>query len=603
MSRKKCTSIGGQAVIEGVMMRGKSSMATAVRDEKGNIVVESKYIKPVAKKNFLFRTPFLRGIFNFIDTMVQGMGTLMRSGEVFEGEAEPGKVEKWFASKKINFYNLVMAFSVIMGLALSIGLFFFLPQLITSGIVALAKIDLQNSSIGLQIAFNFVEGLVRILIFVGYIALTSLMKDVRRTYMYHGAEHKTISCYENDLELTVDNARNMTRIHDRCGTTFMFIVMIVSVLVFSLTGWQGGNLFVRFAIRLALLPVVSGVSYELLKLFAKYDNALVRFFKLPGLLLQKLTTKEPTDDMLEVAIVAFKTVLAMDADNTIPTQSFDTNKPYKKSREQLDEVLDKAGCDRADGDWIMCEVLGVGREQLASVTHIRSSKLDQAMQYANKVASGMPLWKAIGKANFYGYDIKVNEDVLCPRPETEYLAEQVIKLTSKDSRVLDMCTGSGCIAIAVAKESGAHVVGVDISDKALAVASENIKLNGVEQLVELVESDFWDKVEGKFDVIVSNPPYIKTEDIALLDVNVREYDPIIALDGGEDGLDCYRKIIPYASEYLNDGGSLCLECGMGQAEQIVAMMSEQGYDCNIVKDLEGVDRIVVGKKVDKCLKD
>ena len=172
MSRKKCTSIGGQAVIEGVMMRGKSSMATAVRDEKGNIVVESKYITPVSKKNFLFRTPFLRGIFNFIDTMVQGMGTLMRSGEVFEGEAEPGKVEKWFASKKINFYNLVMAFSVVMGLALSIGLFFFLPQLITSGIVALAKIDLQNSSIGLQIAFNFVEGLVRIFIFVGYIALT-----------------------------------------------------------------------------------------------------------------------------------------------------------------------------------------------------------------------------------------------------------------------------------------------------------------------------------------------------------------------------------------------------------------------------------------------
>ena len=603
MSRKKCTSIGGQAVIEGVMMRGKSSMATAVRDEKGNIVVESKYITPVSKKNFLFRTPFLRGIFNFIDTMVQGMGTLMRSGEVFEGEAEPGKVEKWFASKKINFYNLVMAFSVIMGLALSIGLFFFLPQLITSGIVALAKIDLQNSSVGLQIAFNFVEGLVRILIFVGYIALTSLMKDVRRTYMYHGAEHKTISCYEHDLELTVDNARNMTRIHDRCGTTFMFIVMIVSVLVFSLTGWQGDNLFVRFAIRLALLPVVSGVSYELLKLFAKYDNALVRFFKLPGLLLQKITTKEPTDDMLEVAIVAFKTVLAMDADNTIPTQSFDTNKPYKKARQELDEVLDKAGCDRADGDWIMCEVLGVGREQLASVTHIRSSKFDKAMEYANKVAGGMPVWKAIGKANFYGYDIIVNENVLCPRPETEYLAEQVIKLTNADSRVLDMCTGSGCIAIAVAKESGASVVGVDISDKALAVASENIKLNGVEQQVTLVESDFWDKVEGKFDVIVSNPPYIKTEDIVLLDVNVRDHDPHIALDGGEDGLDCYRKIIPNAIEYLVDGGSLCVECGMGQAEQIVAMMSEQGYDCNIVKDLEGVDRIVVGKKVDKCLKD
>ena len=137
----------------------------------------------------------------------------------------------------------------------------------------------------------------------------------------------------------------------------------------------------------------------------------------------------------------------------------------------------------------------------------------------------------------------------------------------------------------------------------MAVAKRNIILNGVEEQVTLVESDFWDKVEGKFDVIVSNPPYIETGDIDGLDVNVKEHDPIIALDGGEDGMDCYRKIIPKASEYLVDGGSLCLECGIGQAEQIVAMMSEQGYGCNIVKDLEGVDRIVVGKKVDKCLKD
>lgn len=594
MSRKKCTSIGGQAVIEGVMMRGERSMATAVRDEKGNIVVESKYLKPTSEKNFLFRMPFIRGIFNFVSTMVQGMGTLMRSGEVFEGEAEPGKVEKWFASKKINFYNIVMAISVILGLALSIGLFFFLPQFLTSLIVKYGKIDMAN--IGVQIGINFLEGVLRILIFVGYISMTTLMKDVRRTYMYHGAEHKTISCYEHDLELTVENARKMTTVHDRCGTTFMFIVMVVSVLVFSLTGWSGGSVWARFGIRLALLPVVAGVSYELLKLFAKYDNWFVKICKAPGLLLQKLTTKEPTDDMLEVAIMAFKTVQAMDADSTIPTQSFDTNKPYKSSREKIDKILESVRADSSDGDWIMCEVMGIGREELAKVTHIRSSQLDKAIEYATKRATGMPLWQVFGKANFYGYDIIINENVLCPRPETEYLAEQVIKTCQDNSKVLDMCTGSGCISVAVALNTTATVTASDISEKALDIAKENIDKHNLQDRVRLVESDFWQNIQGKFDIVVSNPPYIPTQDIDTLDTQVKDHEPRLALDGGEDGLDAYRIILAGLDAHLNKGGYIMFEVGIGQAESVMSMLDEMEYKCKIVQDLEGIDRIVIGKK-------
>ena len=212
--RKKCVSIGGQAVIEGVMMRGKRSMATAVRDENGNIVIESQYLKPAEEKSFLFRAPFLRGIFSFFGTMVSGVRTLMRSGEVFDGEAEPSKAEKWFAKTfKVDVFSVIMAISVVIGIALSVGLFFFLPQLITTGLISLFKINAQ-ANVGVQIGMNFLEGFIRMLIFIGYIALTSAMKDIKRVYMYHGAEHKTISCYEHDLELTVENAQKMTTVHD-----------------------------------------------------------------------------------------------------------------------------------------------------------------------------------------------------------------------------------------------------------------------------------------------------------------------------------------------------------------------------------------------------
>ncbi len=372
MARKRCTSIGGQAVIEGVMMRGVRSMATAVRDEKGAIVVESKYIKPTKDKNFLFRTPFLRGIFNFVSTMFIGVGTLLRSGEVFDGETQPGKVEKWFAKTfKLDVFSVIMAFAVVLGVGLSLVLFYFLPQLIVTGVSELFKID-TSANIGVQIGMNLLEGAIRMLIFVVYIAVTALMKDVRRTYMYHGAEHKTISCYEHGLELTVDNARSMSTIHDRCGTTFMFLTMVISVLVFSLTGWSD-ELWLRIVLRLALIPVVAGISYEVLKFLAKFDNKFVRVIKAPGLALQKLTTRQPDDSMLEVAIAAFKTVQAMDEDPNLPELRFDTKLLAHKVQKR---VVDACGGDEAKARDIMCAVLAVGEEELVHVSHIKSSKAD-----------------------------------------------------------------------------------------------------------------------------------------------------------------------------------------------------------------------------------
>ncbi|MBP5373066.1 MAG: DUF1385 domain-containing protein, partial [Clostridia bacterium] len=222
------TNIGGQAVLEGVMMRGNSSMAVSVRDEDGIIRLETERLTPIKERSFIFRTPFIRGVISFFSSLLSGTRILMRSAEVY-GEGEPSKFEKFLSEKlKIDVIQIVMIIGVILGLGLAIALFMFLPNFLTELIAA--PLDLDKTSIW----FNLIEGGFKLFIFVAYILLTSLMRDIKRTYMYHGAEHKTISCFEKGLPLTVENVKGCTRVHDRCGTTFTFLVLFISILVFSL---------------------------------------------------------------------------------------------------------------------------------------------------------------------------------------------------------------------------------------------------------------------------------------------------------------------------------------------------------------------------------
>ena len=227
---EKKTSIGGQAVMEGVMMRGRSAMATAVRDQDGIIRVESTRIKPVNKRPLFLRLPLVRGCVSFVESMITGTKTLMRSAEVY-GEGEPSKFEKWLAEKlKINLMGIVIGLSLILGAALAMFLFIWLPITLTSLIEKLVG----NGFVFDKIAKAFIEGGIKILIFILYISLASLLKDIKRTFMYHGAEHKTITCYEKGLDLTVENVKKCSRIHDRCGTTYMVLLLIISIFVFVL---------------------------------------------------------------------------------------------------------------------------------------------------------------------------------------------------------------------------------------------------------------------------------------------------------------------------------------------------------------------------------
>ena len=585
----KKTSIGGQAVIEGVMMRGRSAMATAVRDEDGIIRVESKRIKPQKERNLFFRLPIVRGVVSFISSLFGGTAVLMRSADVF-GEGEPSKFEKWMAEKlKVNVMSVVSTLSLILGLALAVFLFMWLPQFTRTTIEGWCG---EGFSFNLW-AKNFIEGGLKLLIFVVYILLVSLLKDIRRTFMYHGAEHKTISCYEKGLDLTVENAKKCTRVHDRCGTTFMVFVMVISILTFALTESLIGDVekIYRILLKIALLPVVAGLSYELLKLLAKTKSPLVLPLKVPGLLLQRVTTREPDDKMLEVAITAFKTVLEMDEDPNIPEKTFVTAMKRKDLLDSVNKRLVENGIEEsAESEWIISLVLGIKRSELSTDKLVSPKFVDIVNKIVDERITGRPLWYCIGDTDFYGYKIKVDENVLIPRPETELLVENALKDLDASKKVLDLCTGSSAIAIAVNKKCGAEVTAVDVSEGALNLAKENAKINDAS--VEFILSDMFTELNGKkFDVIISNPPYIKSQDILTLQREVKDFEPMLALDGGVDGYDFYRIIADKAGEYLNDNGVLIVECGDGQAKDIANML--RGFKTvEIIKDYENIERIV-----------
>ncbi len=605
--KKFRSSIGGQAVLEGVMMRGESSMATAVRDEKGEIQIESTRFTPAAKKSKWKRLPFIRGVINFVNSMIMGVQIIMRSGEVFGGEEEPSKFENWCSKKfNINVMSVMMWFAVLIGLALAIGLFFVIPHFSIEGIRALVE-NVCHTTMP-EFCYNLIEGVIRILIFVIYILLTSLMKEIKRVFRYHGAEHKTISCYEHGLELTVENVQKQSTIHDRCGTTFMFLVMIVSVALFSIVGIVPNNIvtskigavFIKLLIKLALLPVVAGISYEILKFLAKFDNWFVRIIKAPGLLLQKITTAQPDDSMVEVAITAFKTVQLLDSDPTAETSKFNTKIMIDKAVQELDNTLKIDTNGNADRDWIITEVLNIKRSEIENLKFVWSNDFEKMLEFAKERSTGKPLQQVFGYTDFYGLKIKVNSDVLCPRPETEYLVLEVNNLIKENNfqNVLDLCTGSGAIALILKRDNPqVNVTASDISEKALMVAKQNAEDNNLQ--VEFVTSNLFDKVNGEFDIIVSNPPYIKNEVIGTLDPEVRFFEPLIALDGGKDGLDFYRAIVKDAKNHLKIGGILAFEIGYDQKDSVVDIIEncETAVFENVIckQDLEGNDRMIFAK--------
>ena len=292
----KSSNIGGQAVLEGIMMKNGPTYAVAVRKPDGEIEVKTDEYKSVIKWEKLTKIPFVRGVFNFIDSMVLGMKTLTYSASFFEEETDIELTEEE-AIKQQKKEDLIMGITMVVSVVIALGLFMVLPYFIS---------NLFKNIITSRFLRTVLESLVRIGLFVVYILAVSQMKDIQRTFMYHGAEHKCINCIEHGLELNVENVRKSSKQHKRCGTSFLFFVMLVSVIVcFFITA---ESQIVRVVIRLALLPVIAGISYELIKLAGSSTNPVVELLSKPGMALQNLTTKEPEDDMIEVAIRAVEEV-------------------------------------------------------------------------------------------------------------------------------------------------------------------------------------------------------------------------------------------------------------------------------------------------------
>ena len=290
------TSVGGQALIEGIMMKGPFKSAMAVRKPDGEIDLSTWETK---KLTGIRKVPFIRGTFNFIDTLIQGYSCLMKSAEISGQEEEPDKLELWLNKTFGKAAGAVFGTIVtLLAAVIAVGLFFGLPALIAG---------FFGNYIENKVALSAIEGVVKIGIFLVYIIAVSKMEDVRRTFMYHGAEHKTIFCYEKGLELTVENVRKQQRFHPRCGTSFLLIVLVVSILVSSVITWD--NMLIRVALKILMLPISVGISYEIIKFAGRHDNWFTRIISAPGLWLQNFTTQEPDDSMIEIAIAAVTPVL------------------------------------------------------------------------------------------------------------------------------------------------------------------------------------------------------------------------------------------------------------------------------------------------------
>ena len=581
---RKC-DVGGQAVIEGVMMRGSKGLATAVRTPSGKIEVDMKSVKPLTKRYKFLNIPFIRGIFILIDSLIVGIKTLNYSASFFEEDEEESKFELWLKKKlgDKGANDLIVTGTMMFSLLLSVGLFVGIPTVLAS----------IFKSFGLHpIALNLIESVIRVGILILYMYLVSKLDDIYRVFQYHGAEHKTIFCYENEEKLTVENVKRYSRFHPRCGTNFLFLTMFVSIIVFSLTGW--GGIIQRIVLRVLLMPFVAGITYELIKWLGKTDSKLGKIIAYPGLKLQELTTKEPDDSQIEVAIASL-----------LAAEGIEYKKKIGELLQEGSSILKEAAVDTymLDSQLLLGKV--INKDKLYLITNrdkeISKKNEKEYFELIEKRKNKMPIKYILKSAEFMGLDFNVEEGVLIPRPDTEILVEETLKYIPQDEsmNVCDLCCGSGAIGIALASfRKNINIDLIDYYDTPMKVTESNIVKHNLKDRAKFVKSDLLKVVinqNKKYKILVSNPPYIKDEVIPTLMDDVKDYEPHTALSGGEDGLIFYRRIVEESSKVLEDDGILAFEIGHDQGEEVKKLMINNGYsDVRVVKDLAGLDRVVIG---------
>ena len=598
--QKKC-NLSGFAVLEGVTMHGENYDATAVRDPEYIIQVENRKVKPSKLKNFLRYAILLRGMFYFFINLFVVSKHLYRSTEMSIDDRNSSKFNKWMEDKlKINISSTLTFLFLILLITLAFVIFAWVPIILADKIV---ELNWQWFRINSAVYFIFIA-LARLFIFIIYIVILSFLPVIKRIMQYLGAQHKTLNCVNADVEVNVKNVAGMSRCFERSTISFLYLTVIACILVLPILDIFLPNMlsgieidFVYYLVKLLFqivaLPLTAGIVYELIELFALGKSKVWMIFKWPNYAIQFLTVKEPEEDMIAVAVAAYTTVMDMENGKEVQLTRFIFSRSVRQYLKDLKARFTVKEIDESDAEWLLSIKTDIPRSELAeSRTILMPSKIKQLESFVSARLDGKPLWYVLGSTSFYGSEFLVDERVLIPRPETELLVEQAMKIVDKGNKVLDLCTGSGCIAITLAKECrhlNLAVTAADISRDALQLAQKNASLN--EANINFVESDMFSNIDGQFDLIVCNPPYIKHDDIEKLQPEVKNYEPILALDGGKSGLDFYRILAQEAHKYLTPNGTLLLECGEGQAEEIVKML--QAFEFKMVtRDLNGIDRFI-----------
>ena len=432
---RKC-DVGGQAIIEGVMMRGAKGLATAVRTPSGEIEVKVKRTTPITKKYKILNIPIIRGTATLIDSLIIGINTLNYSASFFEEDEEESKFDAWLKNKlgDKGANDLIITLTMMVSFFVAAGLFLGIPTAIAS----------IFKGIGLSpILLNLIESAIRIAILITYMYFISKLDDIYRIFQYHGAEHKTIFCYEAEEKLTIENVKKFGRLHPRCGTNFLFLTMIVSIILFTLTGW--GGFWQRLILRIVLMPLVAGITYELIKWLGRTESKLGKFIAYPGLKLQELTTKEPNDEQLEVAIKSLMAAEGIEYKKTIGELLIDGNKILKEAN--IDTYI-------LDVQLLLGKVLGKDKLYLITNKEEEVSKIKEREFYKliNQRKDKMPIKYILKSAEFMGLEFQVEEGVLIPRGDTEILVEETLKFIKNERRydICDLCCGSGAIGISIA---------------------------------------------------------------------------------------------------------------------------------------------------------
>lgn len=573
-------NVGGQAVLEGVMMRGSSCIATSVRTPDGLIETLAEPIK--YKRSPWSKTPVLRGVFSMVDSLSIGLRVMGYSSAFYEDEdEEPSKLdqlaERLFKDKGDKVITgATFGFSMVLALLL----FTALPTMIAGW--------LAGEGTG-RLSLNFMEAGIKILLFILYLLGISRIPEIRRVFMYHGAEHKVIDAYEKDMELTVENVQGASRYHARCGTNFMFLVLIVSVAVFSFV--PTFDPFMRVIFKILLIPVVTGLTFELILWLGASDSFVSKAVSTPGKLMQRITTAEPDDSMIEVAIMALKR---------------SENLPYsvKEMKAYADEELkgqDNASLDR---DVILSRVTGFDRSYILAhpEAEISFETYEEFRHLIDERRKHVPVSYLIGHKEFMGLDFVVDESTLIPRPDTELLVEtaasviRTMAISQGTLKILDLCSGSGAVGLSLLHEfPESGLVLSDISSEAMAVAKTNAERLGFTEKTGFIVGDLFDNINTahNFDIIVSNPPYIPSQEIRNLPRDVRDYEPKKALDGGLDGLDFYRRISDKARQYINGGGWILFEIGSEQSSDVAGILKDFNWrEIEVLNDLAGRARVV-----------